>query len=71
MHVSIGRLPAAVVCALGGVDQGGGVYDVSPAVTALCRAFGGVASGGGGGSRILREDLGFILREDGTKFLRE
>lgn len=55
MHVTIGRLPTAIVVALGGVDQGGGVYDVSAAVAALCRALGGAVSGGGATSRLLLE----------------
>ena len=71
MLVTLGRLPTAIVYALGGVDQGGGVFDVSPAVAAIVRAVGGAVSEGGETFRILREDAGFILREDGANFLRE
>lgn len=44
MLVTLGRMPVALATSLSGVDQGGGVFDVSPPVAAMVRALGGGAS---------------------------
>lgn len=72
MNFSIGRMPSAIVVALGGVAQGGGIYAVSPAVAAMLRAFGGSESGGGiPANALLAEDGTPILAEDGSYILVE
>ena len=51
MLVTLGRMPPAVD-ALGGVDQGGGVFDVSLPVAAMVRALGGGAAATAGEVRV-------------------
>lgn len=41
MLVTLGRMPAALAASLSGVDQGGGVFEVSTPVAAIVRALGG------------------------------
>lgn len=71
MNFSIGRMPSAIVVALGGVAQGGGIYAVSPAVAAMLRAFGGSEGSGIPANALLAEDGTPILAEDGSYILVE
>jgi hypothetical protein len=70
MLTTIGRLPAAVAVSLGGVDQGGGIYDVSLAVGAMVRALGGVESSIPADARYTEDGAGAAVdvryQEDGV-----
>lgn len=67
MLVTLGRMPTEIVAALGGVDQGGGVYDVSLPVAMMVRAVGGAESvDAHPGSNLLLESGDNILLENGT-----
>lgn len=65
MLVTLGRLPVTVAIALGGVAQGGGVFDVPLPVAAIVRACGGAESGGGETFRILLESGDTLTYESG------
>lgn len=71
MFVSLGRAPERVAYALGGVPQGGGVFEVSLAAGAIIIALGGERQASGDINAELREDGGYELREDGGYELRE
>lgn len=71
MLVTKGRAAEAIIYALGGVAQGGGVFEVSSAAGAIIVALGGQRQESGDTNYELREDGGLELREDGGYELRE